>query len=166
MSAHRFGPDNPDATYVPHAFAEQTIDTGETVINYAVAGTPDKPALLLIPGQTESWWGYEKAMDLLKDHFQAFAVDLRGQGRSSRTPGRYTLDNFGNDLVRFIALVIRRPVIVGGLCLVARSPHGSPRTPCPARFAVLCMRIHRYSLQRSTPPAAIRSVRPSDRSSH
>lgn len=90
MSAHRFGPDNPDATYVPHAFAEQTIDTGETVINYAVAGTPDKPALLLIPGQTESWWGYEKAMDLLKDHFQAFAVDLRGQGRSSRTPGRYT----------------------------------------------------------------------------
>ncbi len=115
MSAHRFGPDNPDATYVPHAFAEQTIDTGETVINYAVAGTPDKPALLLIPGQTESWWGYEKAMDLLKDHFQAFAVDLRGQGRSSRTPGRYTLDNFGNDLVRFIALVIRRPVIVGGL---------------------------------------------------
>src|SRR5271168_1827757 len=115
MSALRFGPDNPSETYVLHAFPEQTIDTGEAKINYAVAGTPDKPALLLIPGQTESWWGYERAMDLLKDHFQAFAVDLRGQGRSSRTPGRYTVDNFGNDLVRFIALVIRRPVIVSGL---------------------------------------------------
>jgi pimeloyl-ACP methyl ester carboxylesterase len=115
MSALRFGPDNPSATYVPHAYPEQTIDTGEATINYAVAGAPDKPALLLIPGQTESWWGYERAMDLLKDHFQAFAVDLRGQGRSSRTPGRYTADNFGNDLVRFIALAIGRPVIVSGL---------------------------------------------------
>jgi pimeloyl-ACP methyl ester carboxylesterase len=115
VSALRFGPDNPAATYVPHAFTEQTIDTGEAKINYAVAGEPDKPALLLIPGQTESWWGYERAMDLLKEHFQAFAVDLRGQGRSSRTPGRYTVDNFGNDLVRFIALAIRRPVIVSGL---------------------------------------------------
>jgi pimeloyl-ACP methyl ester carboxylesterase len=115
MGTLRFGPDNPVETYVAHTFPEQTIDTGEAVINYAVAGSPDKPALLLIPGQTESWWGYEKAIDLLKDHFQAFAVDLRGQGRSSRTPGRYTLDNFGNDLVRFIALVIKRPVIVSGL---------------------------------------------------
>jgi hypothetical protein len=42
-------------------------------------------------------------------------VDLRGQGRSTRTPGRYTLDNMGNDLVRFIDLVIGRPVVVSGL---------------------------------------------------
>src|SRR5215470_3750230 len=115
MSAFRFGPDNPNETYVTHFFPEQTIDIGEVVINYAVVGSPDEPALLLIPGQTESWWGYEQAMDLLKAHFQAFAVDLRGQGRSSRTPGRYTLDNFGNDMVRFIALAIKRPVIVSGL---------------------------------------------------
>jgi pimeloyl-ACP methyl ester carboxylesterase len=41
-------------------------------------------------------------------------VDLRGQGRSTWTPGRYTLDNMGNDLSRFIALAIRRPVITSG----------------------------------------------------
>jgi pimeloyl-ACP methyl ester carboxylesterase len=115
MAALRFGPDNPSETYVSHAFPEQAVDTGEVAINYATAGTPDKPALLLIPGQTESWWGYEQALHLLKEHFQAFAVDLRGQGRSSRTPGRYTLDNFGDDMVRFIALAIKRPVIVSGL---------------------------------------------------
>lgn len=115
MGTYRFGPDYPAQTYVPHAFPEQAIDTGEVAINYAVVGEPDLPALLLIPGQTESWWGYEQAMNLLGERFQAFAVDLRGQGRSSRTPGRYTLDNFGNDLVRFIAMVIRRPVIVSGL---------------------------------------------------
>src|SRR5579863_2356940 len=115
MKPHNFGPDNPEATYVAHGYPEKTIDTGEATINYAIAGSADKPALLLIPGQTESWWGYEDAMGLLAEHFQAFAVDLRGQGRSSRTPGRYTVDNFGNDLVRFIALVIKRPVIVSGL---------------------------------------------------
>ena len=73
------------------------------------------PALLLIPGQTESWWGYEEAMPRLAEHFQVFAVDLRGQGRSTRTPGRYTLDTMGNDLVRFIDTVIGRPTLVSGL---------------------------------------------------
>ena len=78
-------------------------------MNYATAGDPSSPALLLIPGQTESWWGYEAAMPRLAEHFEVFAVDLRGQGRSTRTPGRYTLDNMGNDLVRFIDVVIGRP---------------------------------------------------------
>jgi pimeloyl-ACP methyl ester carboxylesterase len=139
MKPPKFGPDNPGATYVGHAFAEKTIDTGEAVINYAVAGERDKPALLLIPGQTESWWGYEQALGLLREHFQAFAVDLRGQGRSSRTPGRYTVDNFGNDLVRFIALAIGRPVIVsglssGGVISAWLSAYATPGTICGAVY--------------------------------
>src|SRR5215470_7976461 len=113
--ANAFGPQNPDATYVGHSFPEQTFDLGEVEMNYAVAGGDDRPALLLIPGQTESWWGYEAALPLLAERFQAFAVDLRGQGRSTRTPGRYTLDNMGNDLVRFIDTVIGRPTYVSGL---------------------------------------------------
>jgi pimeloyl-ACP methyl ester carboxylesterase len=113
--ANAFGPEHPEATYVAHAFEERLCDTGEVALNYAVAGDASKPALLLIPGQTESWWGYEAALPLLAPHFQAFAVDLRGQGRSTRTPGRYTLDNLGNDLVRFIDTAIRRPTFVSGL---------------------------------------------------
>ncbi|BBB01434.1 hypothetical protein RVR_8852 [Actinacidiphila reveromycinica] len=53
-------------------------------------------------------------MRLLADDFEVFAVDLRGQGRSTRPPGRYTVDNMGNDLVRFISGRIRRPVVVAG----------------------------------------------------
>jgi pimeloyl-ACP methyl ester carboxylesterase len=102
-------------TFVPHGFEEHTANLGEIRMNYVVSGNPDRPALLLIPGQTESWWGYEKALPLLATHFRAHAVDLRGQGRSSWTPGRYTLDNFGNDLVRFIDIVIGRPTLVSGL---------------------------------------------------
>jgi pimeloyl-ACP methyl ester carboxylesterase len=100
--------------FVPHAFPEKQIDLGEIVLNYADVGAPDKPALLLLPEQTGSWWSYEPAMGLLAEHFHVFAVDLRGQGRSTWSPRRYSLDNFGNDLVRFIALAIRRPVVVAG----------------------------------------------------
>jgi pimeloyl-ACP methyl ester carboxylesterase len=100
--------------FVPHAYKERMIDLGEVRMNYVVAGSSEKPALLLIPGQTESWWGFERAISLLESRFQVFAVDLRGQGRSTRTPGRYSLNNMGNDLVRFIALAIGRPVFVSG----------------------------------------------------
>jgi len=101
--------------FVPHGYAEQRVDLGEVRINYATAGDPSLPALLMIPAQSESWWGYEGAMRLLSDLFQVFAVDLRGQGRSTWTPGRYTLDLFGGDMVRFIDEVIGRPTIVSGL---------------------------------------------------
>src|SRR5215813_8358154 len=117
MTNHRarYGPHNPDETYIAHAFPEQLVDLGEVQMNYATLGDKSSPALLLIPGQTEAWWGYEAVMPLLAEHFQVFAVDLRGQGRSTWTPGRYTLDNMGNDLVRFMDLVVKRPAIVSGL---------------------------------------------------
>jgi pimeloyl-ACP methyl ester carboxylesterase len=115
MAEGKYGPHVPDKTYIPHAYKEQLFDTGEVMLNYAMAGSDQQPALVLIPGQTESWWGYEAAMELLKEHFQVCAIDLRGQGRSSRTPGRYTFDNVGEDVARFIAFRVRRPVIVSGL---------------------------------------------------
>jgi pimeloyl-ACP methyl ester carboxylesterase len=110
----RLEADERAGTFIPHAFDEQLVDLGELRMNYATVGESHRPALLLVPAQTESWWGYEQAMQLLAEHFQVFAVDLRGQGRTTWTPGRYTLDNMGNDLVRFIDLVIGRPTIVSG----------------------------------------------------
>jgi pimeloyl-ACP methyl ester carboxylesterase len=101
--------------FVPHAYPEHLVDLGEIRMNYAVAGDPSSPPLLLIPGQTESWWGYEAVMGLLAERFHVHAVDLRGQGRSTWTPGRYTIDLFGADLVRFVDLVIGRPTFVSGL---------------------------------------------------
>jgi len=117
MTLHRarYGPHNPHETYIPHAIPERVGDLGEVRMACATRGYAASPALRRIPGQTESWWGYEAVLPLLEPHFQVLAVDLRGQGRSTRTPGRYALDNMGNDLIRLIDLVIGRPTIVGGL---------------------------------------------------
>ncbi len=106
--------DHPDL-FVDHDFPEHLVDLGEIRMNYAVAGESTNPAVLLIPGQSESWWGYQEAMKLLAERYQVYAVDLRGQGRSTWTPGRYSLDLFGNDLARFIDRVIGRPVVACGL---------------------------------------------------
>ncbi|MGW3070448.1 hypothetical protein ACWDA8_45225, partial [Streptomyces sp. NPDC001130] len=62
-----YGPDNPDATYVPHAYPQARFDTGEIMLNHATTGSTDKPALVLIPPQATSWWSYEAAMKLLAD---------------------------------------------------------------------------------------------------
>ena len=43
--------DHPEL-FSPHAFDEHIVDLGEMRMNNAVAGDP---ALLLVPGQTESW---------------------------------------------------------------------------------------------------------------
>ncbi len=100
--------------FVPHTYPEKLVDLGEVTMNYVEAGSPEFPALVLVPEQSGSWWGYEQVIGLLSDEFHVFAVDLRGQGRSSRTPGRYSLDNMGNDLVRFLSLVVKEPAIVAG----------------------------------------------------
>lgn len=113
--ANAFGPHAPEATYVDHDHEEMLFDVGEVELNYVVAGDPASRPLLLIPGQTESWWGYAKVIPILAERFLVHAVDLRGQGRSTRTPGRYTLNLMGNDLVRFIDGVIGRPTYVSGL---------------------------------------------------
>lgn len=100
--------------FVAHAFPEKQVDLGEITMNYVEAGSPENPALLLLPEQSGSWWSYEPSIGMLAQSFHVFAVDMRGQGRSTWTPKRYSLDNFGSDLVRFIALAVRRPVIVSG----------------------------------------------------
>jgi pimeloyl-ACP methyl ester carboxylesterase len=102
-------------TFIPHDFDEHLVDLGEIRMNYATTGDPSLPALLLIPSQSESWWGYERAMPLLAKDFQVFAIDLRGQGRSTWTPGRYTVDTMAGEVVRFIDLIVGRPTLVSGM---------------------------------------------------
>jgi hypothetical protein len=44
--------DHPEL-FVAHGFEEHLVDLGEVRLNYATAGRPDRPAMLLVPGQSE-----------------------------------------------------------------------------------------------------------------
>lgn len=63
----------------------------------------------------ESWQGYKCVLPKLSETFQVFVPDLRGHGRSTWTPERYSYNICGNDLKDFIREVIQRPAIVSGL---------------------------------------------------
>jgi pimeloyl-ACP methyl ester carboxylesterase len=109
-----FVPPKVTVSGIPGGFSEKRFDTGKVVLNY-VEGPENGMPLLLIPGQMESWQGYKLVMPKLAKRFHVFSVDLRGHGKSSRTPGEYSYNICGNDLKLFLENVIREPAVVSGL---------------------------------------------------
>jgi len=99
---------------IPEGFKELQFTTGEVTLNYVVGPDNGLP-LLLIPGQMESWQGYKCVLPELSKRFHIFVPDLRGHGKSTRTPGRYSYNICGNDLKAFIRGVIQKPALVAGL---------------------------------------------------
>ena len=94
-------------------FTEQILDTGEIKLNY-VTGPDNGPPLVLIPGQGLLWESYRKSLPLLVKHFKVYAVDVRGHGRSSYTPGEYNFTNMGSDIVALLEKVVKRKAIISG----------------------------------------------------
>src|SRR5690349_6509958 len=80
--------------------AEKRFDTGTVRINY-VAGPDNGPPLVLIPAQTGTWESYQRVLPGLSAGFQVFAVDVRGHGRSTWTPGDYSWSSVGGDMSAF-----------------------------------------------------------------
>jgi pimeloyl-ACP methyl ester carboxylesterase len=104
----------PRVESIPKGFTEKKFATGKVVLNY-VEGPDNGPPILFIPGQTEFWQGYMLVMpEFAKDH-HVFVVDVRGHGKSTRTPGDYSYNVIGEDLKAFLENVIRKPAIVSGL---------------------------------------------------
>ena len=99
---------------VPRGFREQRTPVGEVTLNY-VEGPRNGEPLLLIPGQMESWQGYKRVLPALSERYHVFVPDLRGHGRSSRTPGHYSYNICGTDLRTFLDQVVGRPAHVSGL---------------------------------------------------
>jgi len=94
-------------------FEEKYFHTGDAILNY-VAGPANGQPLVFIHGQSVTWEEYTYIMPLLAARFQVFAVTLRGHGKSSWTPGRYTFNQLGADMKAFLERVVGRPAIVAG----------------------------------------------------
>jgi len=94
-------------------FKENQFDTGKVILNYAEGPKNGKP-LILIPGQAGTWQSYEKVLGPLSETFKVYAVDVRGHGGSTRTPGEYNFNNIGEDFTSFIEGIVQRPAIISG----------------------------------------------------
>ncbi|MFA5270119.1 MAG: alpha/beta hydrolase [Patescibacteria group bacterium] len=104
----------PAVESIPKGFVEKKFDTGEVVLNY-VEGPNNGPPILFIPGQAEFWQGYRLIIPSFVKKHHIFIVDVRGHGKSTKTPGKYSYNLCGEDLKRFLAGVIKQPTIVSGL---------------------------------------------------
>lgn len=99
---------------IPKGFEERQVAINEVAMNYVVGPENGLP-LMLIPGQMEAWQGYKRVLPTLSERFHVFVPDLRGHGKSTWTPGRYSYNICGNDLRCFLQEVIGRPAVVAGL---------------------------------------------------
>jgi pimeloyl-ACP methyl ester carboxylesterase len=92
---------------------EKKFDSGDVVLNYA-EGPDNGPPLLLLHGFTGYWRFYNPIIPYLQSRWHIYATDLRGHGKSGRTPGKYGLGYYYKDLQQFIDEKINEPVIIIG----------------------------------------------------
>ncbi|MGD9701177.1 MAG: alpha/beta fold hydrolase [Acidimicrobiia bacterium] len=99
-----------------------TLRNGLT-LSYREQGDPSGPALVLVPGPTDSWWSYRPVLERLPPSLRVVAVSPRGHGDSDKPASGYRVVDFAGDAVALIdALGIDRVVLAGhsGSCLVVR----------------------------------------------
>jgi non-heme chloroperoxidase len=99
-----------------------TLGSGLT-LSYAEQGDRLGPALVLLPGPTDSWWSYQPVLERMPLSIRTIAVSQRGHGDSDKPATGYRVKDFAADVVPLLdALRIERAVLGGhsGSCLVAR----------------------------------------------
>jgi len=86
-------------------------------------GDPAGPAVVLLPGPTDSWRSYQPCLDLLPGDLRVVSVSQRGHGESDKPDTGYGVEDFSADVVLLLdALAVDHAAIAGhsGSCLVAR----------------------------------------------
>jgi pimeloyl-ACP methyl ester carboxylesterase len=92
-------------------------------LSYAATGSRPSPAVVMLPGPTDSWRSYQPVLDALPSSLRAIAVSQRGHGDSDKPSSGYRVVDFAADVVQFLdELGIARAVLVAhsGSCMVAR----------------------------------------------
>ncbi|WP_433393600.1 alpha/beta fold hydrolase [Micromonospora sp. KLBMP9576] len=108
----------------------RAVTVGGVVIAYRVAGAETDPPMVLLHGLGDDERDWHRVLPALADRHRAYALDLRGHGRSDR-PGRYSFELMRDDVLGFLdALGIARCVLVGhsmggtvAILLAEAAPH-------------------------------------------
>lgn len=104
---------NMQRSLVRAGFTDRQLQAREITIHY-VEGPKNGPLLVLIPGQSMTWDSYTRALPLLAPRFHVVAVDVRGHGGSSWTPGAYDFPTMGADAAALIEHLADGPAFVSG----------------------------------------------------
>lgn len=99
-----------------------TLPDGLT-LSYAEQGDHSGPALVLLPGPTDSWRSYDAVLEVIPRWIRTIAVSQRGHGDSDKPRRGYRVQDFASDVVPLLdALDVERAVLAGhsGSCLVVR----------------------------------------------
>jgi pimeloyl-ACP methyl ester carboxylesterase len=100
---------------------ERIFESEQMAINYAeypdpAAEATDSPGLplVLLHGGSARWQASLSIIPELSLHYHLYAPDLRGHGKSGRSPGRYTLADYAEDIASFLANVVETPAALYG----------------------------------------------------
>jgi pimeloyl-ACP methyl ester carboxylesterase len=90
------------------------LQTEELTLHYEDDGDPGGPPILLLHGITQSsaTWAW-LVPHLAADH-RVVRLDLRGHGRSGRTPGAYALPGYTADAAAVCEQVLAQPAVLVG----------------------------------------------------
>jgi pimeloyl-ACP methyl ester carboxylesterase len=96
--------------------SEKTFDTGAVTLNYAEGPSNGRP-LVLLHGVTTWWQTFLPVLPGLLVRYHTYALDLRGHGRSSWTPGAYTISHDVADVSAFLRAQLNEPAVLLGWSL-------------------------------------------------
>jgi pimeloyl-ACP methyl ester carboxylesterase len=99
-------------------FTEQIFECGSVRLNFA-AGPAAGPPLLFLHGVTRRWQDFLTLAPMFASRWHVHALDFRGHGRSSRTPGAYRVADYLADTTAFMQAHFHEPAVVYGHSLGA-----------------------------------------------
>jgi non-heme chloroperoxidase len=83
-------------------------------LHYMEQGDPDGEVIVFVHGWPDSWYSFSRVLSQLPQRYHAYALDLRGFGRSDRPADGYTIDDHAADVVAFLeAAGVDRATLVG-----------------------------------------------------
>jgi pimeloyl-ACP methyl ester carboxylesterase len=96
----------------------KTVGLSQMRMNYVESGSSE-PAVVLIHGLTDGLEAYLPILEALQGEAHVYALDLRGHGESSHTPGAYRIVDYARDVEEFLGDIVGEPAILVGCSLGA-----------------------------------------------
>jgi len=95
-------------------FRQGWIDVGGIRTRYAQAGSPDRPAVVMVHGTAGSWETFSATLAAHSKQFNCYALDLMGSGLSDKPDQPYHIADYVAHVAAFMdAVGVQRASLIG-----------------------------------------------------